>query len=110
MIKRAAQFAPFAALNGYDDAVEESARLTDDKVELEDNAVDELNRKINEAVSLGSRVVVTYFVPDEKKEGGKYAKVTGRIRKADMGMIVMDDGFKIIVENVREVEPVNDGE
>ena len=104
MIKRAAQFAPFAALTGYDDAVEETARLTDEMVELEEGAVDELNRKINEAVHSGGRVVVTYFAPDKKKSGGAYIKASGRIKKAGMGRIVMDDGLSIPAGNIREIE------
>ena len=104
MIKRAAQFAPFAALTGYDDALEETARLTDEMVELENSAVDELNRKINEAVRSGGRVTVTYFSPDKKKAGGTYIKADGRIKKAGMGRIVMNDGLSITAENIREIE------
>ena len=104
---RAAQFAPFAALTGYDDAVEETARLTDEMVELEEGAVDELNRKINEAVHSGGRVVVTYFAPDKKKSGGAYIKASGRIKKAGMGRIVMDDGLSIPAGNIREIEPAD---
>ena len=107
MIKRAAQFAPFAALTGYDDAVEETARLTDEMIELEEGAVDELNRKINEAVHSGGRVVVTYFAPDKKKSGGAYIKASGRIKKAGMGRIVMNDGLSIIAENIRGIEPAD---
>ena len=103
MIKRAAQFAPFAALAGYDDAVEETARLTDEMVELEDSAVDELHRKINEALCSGGEVTVTYFVPDTKKSGGRYVRTAGLIKKAGMGRIVMNDGLSIPVESIREI-------
>ncbi|MBR2528744.1 MAG: hypothetical protein IKE58_09790 [Blautia sp.] len=104
MIKRAAQFAPFAALTGYEDAVEETARLTEEKVELEDSAADELNRKIHEAVRSGGRVTITYFVPDKKKSGGAYVKAAGRIKKAEMGRIVMGDGLSILAGSIREIE------
>ena len=102
--KRAAQFAPFAALTGYEAVVEETARLTDEKVELEDGAVEELNRKLKEAVDLGKRVTVTYFVPDKKKAGGAYVKATGRIKDARMGRILMDDGVSIPAGSIREIE------
>ena len=107
MIKRAAQFAPFAALTGYDDAVEETVRPTERKVELEDSALDELNRKIKEAIRSGDRITVTYFVPDKKKSGGAYIKAAGRIKKAGMGRIMMDDGFSIPAESIREIEPAD---
>lgn len=104
MIKRAAQFAPFAALTGYDDAVEEAARLTEEMAELEEGAVDELDRRINEAVHSGGRVTVTYFVPDKNKSGGAYVRMTGRIKKTGMGGIVMDDGLSIPAGSIREID------
>ena len=81
-VLRAAQFAPFAALSGYDDAVEETARVTEQRVELDVDTVEELNRVLNEVKEhQGEEVpyIITYFVPDEKKEGGAYVTVTDRI-------------------------------
>ena len=81
-VLRAAQFAPFAALSGYDDAVEETARITEQRVELDVDTVEELNRVLNEVKEHQREEVpyiITYFVPDEKKEGGTYVTVTDRI-------------------------------
>ena len=85
---RAAQFAPFAALTGYDDMVAEEARLVDEKVELDDTARDILNQRLGllaSATEAGDRpsVSITYFVPDEKKKGGSYKTVTENIKRID---------------------------
>ena len=103
MIKRAAQFAPFAALTGYGDAVAETARLTDDRVDLTEEAVSELSRKISEAFQEGVEIRIVHFVPDEKKAGGAYAETVGRIRKIEWGELVLEDGRRIPGENVIEV-------
>lgn len=72
---RAAQFAPFAALTGYEEQVKEVARLTDKKIEIDDGLKeilsDKLN-KINEVIKDNPKVEITYFVSDNKKNGGKY--------------------------------------
>ncbi|MDO4805542.1 MAG: hypothetical protein Q4A32_12095, partial [Lachnospiraceae bacterium] len=89
MLKRAAQFAPFAALTGYDDVVDEAARLTYDKAELAGESFDDMNRKLVAAIDGKQEVTVTYFRPDEKKTGGAYVSVTGRIKKIEMGELIM---------------------
>ena len=104
MIKRAAQFAPFAALTGYEDAVAETARLTDNRVDLTEEAVGELSRKVNEAFLDGREVRIVYFVPDEKKAGGAYRETAGKIRKIEMGEILLEDGQRIPAEAVVKVE------
>lgn len=84
--KRAAQFAPFAALTGYDSALSEEARLTDSMAELSEDRADELGlklRTITENISAEPRVSVTYFRPDEKKQGGAYITVSDRLKKYD---------------------------
>ncbi len=81
-VLRAAQFAPFAALTGFYDAVEETARVTDQRVELDIDTAEELNRVLHEVKEhQGEDVLytITYFVPDEKKEGGTYVTITDRI-------------------------------
>ena len=92
---RAAQFAPFAALTGHEEALEETARLTDRQLELEDYDLDRLDSTLRvlrerlatrstnaNAKSLsGPRVAITYFVPDQKKTGGKYLTATGTLKK-----------------------------
>ena len=104
MNKRAAQFAPFAALTGYDDAVAETARLTDDRVDLTEDAVNELNRRIYEASASGREIRIVYFVPDDRKAGGAYMEVTGKIRKIEPGEIILEDGSRIRTENIVDAE------
>lgn len=107
-LDRAAQFAPFAALTGYEAAVAETARLTDERVELSDDAKEMLNEKIRmiaESLGNGSSVTVSYFVPDGKKDGGAYVDVTGSVRRVDEyeRTIVMADGTVIPIEEIVEI-------
>jgi len=86
---RAAQFAPFAALSGYDDMISEEARLVDNRIELSEGEINQLNRKLSviiDAIDGGTKpeISVTYFIPDELKAGGRYETVTEKIRKVDM--------------------------
>ena len=106
---RAAQFSPFAALTGYEDAVEETARLTDTRLELSEDMKTILNEKMQMIVdNLDSEpiVTITYFVPDKKKEGGAYVDVTGVVKEIDEyeRCIVMTDKKKIPIEQVRAIE------
>ena len=83
-ILREAQFAPFAALTGHDEAILETARLTDKKIEIDDYEKEKLNRKINYIIEhFDDKAIfsVTYFLPDKKKEGGRYVTVTDTILK-----------------------------
>lgn len=85
---RAAQFAPFAALAGYDDMVRETGRLTEAETDLSEDDREVLDRKISRIASaLKNRqypaVTITVFVPDEKKDGGSYVSVSGRVKKID---------------------------
>ena len=106
MIKRAAQFAPFAALTGYDDAVEETARVTDEMVVLTEERFDELNRMIRLAIKEKCMVRIEYFEPDKKKTGGSFRELTGRIRKVEMDVIFMYDGMRVMVDRVVKVENI----
>ena len=86
MSDRAAQFSPFAALVGYDAAVDETARLTDSETELNETQIDELNAKISylkDHLDERSLIKLTYFVPDSKKSGGAYRIFSGNIRRID---------------------------
>ncbi|MDD7516654.1 hypothetical protein [Ruminococcus flavefaciens] len=86
MHDRAAQFSPFAALVGYDDAVAETARLTDSRLELTEDEMSELNANLNrllDSLDEQPQISVTYFVPDEKKSGGKYVEKVGVVRIYD---------------------------
>ena len=83
---RAAQFAPFAALTGHDDAVSETARLTDSETDLSESDAEELNRRhriLTEHLAEKPPVTFVYFIPDEKKSGGKYMSKTGNVSKID---------------------------
>ena len=106
---RAAQFAPFAALTGHDAAIRETARLTEEKAELDENAkmiIDEKLRFVQETLSDQPKVTVTYFKPDEKKAGGKYITVSGSVRKIDMykGLIIMMDDISIPFVDIYDIE------
>ena len=109
LYERAAQFSPFAALTGYEDAVEETARLTDARLELSEDMKTILNEKMQMIVdNLGADpiVTITYFVPDKKKAGGAYVDVTGIVKEIDEyeRCIVMTDKKKIPIEQVRAIE------
>ena len=83
---RAAQFAPFKALSGYEDDAAETARLTDRRIEPDESSVAALDAKLRwlgERLSASPEVRVTYFLADERKEGGAYRSVTGRVKKLD---------------------------
>ena len=85
-MNRAAQFAPFAALTGYEESIEETARLTDRRIELSEFEIEELNAKLNfiqEHIKERPEVTITYFQPDERKEGGSYITVSGKVRRID---------------------------
>ena len=107
-ILRAAQFAPFAALTGYDEAVIETARLTDSKLELDEYTKEELNRKLNylkEHLDELMETSITYFVPDEKKSGGAYITKKGivlKIREYEKD-VVIDDGTEIPIDDILEI-------
>lgn len=106
---RAAQFAPFAALSGYDAAVKETARLTDRQIELGESELAILDRKLQVLaghLAEQPEVAITYFQPDEKKAGGAYVIATGRVKKVDdfEGVIVLTSGERILFERILEIE------
>lgn len=106
---RAAQFSPFAALTGHDAAIEETARLTDRKIELDEDAKARLNEKLQYIVeNLGTdmEVVITYFVPDERKSGGEYVTKRGRVKRIDEneGIVIMEDRERIKIEEICEID------
>jgi hypothetical protein len=105
---RAAQFSPFAALVGYEDAVEETARLTDSRREMEEDEINELNRQLQElAEKLSERpkIRVTYFIRDKKKEGGRYSSKIGNARTIDQAenRIIFTDGESVPVKDMYSV-------
>lgn len=109
MEDRAAQFSPFAALTGYDAAIAETARLTDQRVELDEYERQALNEKlqfISEHLKEHPKISITHFVPDHCKEGGEYVTVTGNMKKLDdyEHRIVLMDGSRILMEDVIGIE------
>ena len=107
--QRAAQFAPFAALTGYDAAIDETARLTDQKLELSDEQADHLNAqilRIIENIADKPQVEIIYFVPDNSKSGGRYVTVTGRVRRVDdhNREIVFVDGMTVGIDDVWNIK------
>ena len=108
MLDRAAQFSPFAALTGYDAAIKETGRLTDEKVNLSEEEKEALDRKqqiLLEKLADHPALTVIFFVPDEKKEGGRYEQAEGTIKKIDeiAKVIVTDRGERIPIENIVEL-------
>ena len=98
MSDRAAQFSPFAALTGYGDAIDETARLTDRRIELSEEERAELDYKQQYLSTLDSPMVtVTYFVPDRRKSGGAYVTHTGVLKRVDKveRMAVVEDGLRV---------------
>lgn len=109
MSDRAAQFAPFAALTGYDAAIKETGRLTDERIELDVEALSALDMKyqlLMKAHDEAPEVTITYFQPDERKAGGKYVSAVGAVKKIDdfERRITMQDGAKIPMDDVLSIE------
>lgn len=108
-LDRAAQFSPFAALTGYDDAVKETARLTDQRLELSEDELAALDERLRLALAWEDDpplVSVTWFQPDQHKEGGSYTTTQGRIRKVDevKRVLILTDGSKIPVDDIAELD------
>ncbi len=108
MSDRAAQFSPFAALVGYGDAVAETARLVDSKAELTEDSAAALNESLNRLLAVIDErptVKLTYFIPDERKSGGRYITKTGEVRIYDSYKreLVFTDGTRAAVEDMAEL-------
>ena len=105
MSDRAAQFAPFAALTGYDSAIKETGRLTDERIELDEEALTALDRKyqiLMDTLDDAPEVTIIYFQPDERKAGGQYVSATGTVKKVDTfgRRILLQDGTRIPLDSV----------
>ena len=108
MLDSSALFAPFAALTGYEAAVGETARQTAERRELDPQEAEELDRRLAALIArLPERpeVTVEYFVPDDRKSGGAYAAVTGRVRHISVSekALVMEDGTVIALEDIATI-------
>ena len=106
---RAAQFAPFAALTGYDAAIDETGRLTDQKIDISEDMREKLDLKQNflaDIIDEQPEISVTYFFPDKKKSGGAYVTANGRLKQIDEyeQLIILTDGKKIPIQEVYSIE------
>ena len=105
---RAAQFSAFAALTGYKAAIQETERLVDKKIELDENEIQLLNEKlamVYETLDQHPEVEVTYFVKDSRKNGGKYVTMEGCVKKMDLchQLLIFEDGTEVPVEDMVEI-------
>ena len=108
-LDRAAQFSPFAALTGHEAAIKETARLTEERLEFEEDEKELLDAKlqiIREHLTEKPEVTFTYFEPDKKKSGGSYVTVSGRVKKMDLygRRIIFEDKTEILMDDVVAVE------
>ena len=109
MIDRGAQFSPFAALTGYDAVIQETARLTDSQIQLDEDAIHALNEKIlllTEILPQQPMVTITYFCRDDRKSGGAYRSVSGNVLKIDPinRQITLHCGTCISFENIYDIQ------
>ncbi len=106
---RAASFSPFAALTGYDEAVKETARLTSERIEIDDGAKEVLNEKLRIAVEKADEqpeITIVYFLPDKKKSGGAYVTITAVIKRVDEyeRLVVLTDKSTIPIDDIYDIE------
>lgn len=106
---RAAQFSPFAALTGYDEAVKETSRLTDDRVELDENAMAIIDMKLNmlsDKTDELREVSITYFKTDPKKKGGTYITEVVGVKKVDSleRRLVLENDNKIFIDDILDID------
>lgn len=105
---RSAQFAPFAALTGHNDAIKETGRLTNTRKEIDEEMKTILDGKlqiIKEQISTKPEITCTYFIPDLKKDGGTYVTVTGNVKKIDeyKQLIVLENKTEIPISEVIDI-------
>ena len=108
MESRASQFAPFAALSGYGDAVKETARLTDNEIKLDDGIKEIINDKLQCLlckIKSNPYATFTYFIKDESKSGGKYRTVSNKIKKIDLynQYVILIDSTKIPINDITDI-------
>lgn len=108
LYNRAAQFAPFTALKGYDSAIKEVARITSKKIELAEDLKNILNeniKMINRNIKQNPKVIITYFIPDNKKIGGSYETIIGYVKRIDNvnKFIILNNNKKINFHNLLNI-------
>lgn len=109
---RAAQFAPYAALTGYESVIGEEARYTDSDVYIDDSCREKIDRMlayIRKNIQNGPEAAITYFEPDNRKSGGSFITVKGKIKKIEEydRTVLFTDGRKVVLDSIRDVELEN---
>lgn len=109
MADRAARFSPFAAITGYEEMVLEEARITEDRIEMDESTKAALNEKLNmilEFLDEQPEVSITYFESDKRKAGGVYVTVTGTVKRIDEyeRLVIMTDGKKINIDDIYNLQ------
>jgi len=106
MIDRTAQFSPFAALVGHGAAIEETVRLTEQKIDLTEDEKSILDEKLRYLLETGSEGMFTWFLPDERKDGGAYVTSLGTVKKFDQleRQVILTDRTAIPIEDILEIE------
>lgn len=105
--ERAAQFSPFAALTGYDDEIKETMRLTESKIILDEEEKIKLDEKINTTINNKDKeYIITYFIKDNKKSGGEYKEIIGKIKRIDEynELIIMTNKTKIPIKDIIKID------
>ena len=109
-INRAAQFTPFAALTGYEDAIEETGRLTTERKEIDEYLKAEINDKLSflaHSLETAPKVSITYYVPDLRKDGGEYVTRAGKVEKVDSNKrIVVLNGEEINIADITDIDGI----
>lgn len=108
IVDRAAQFSPFAALTGHKAAIEETARVTDRRIELDEDAKEQLDQTLQllmERIDEQPEITVTWFSPDKKKAGGQYHTATGKLKRIDTqeSRLILTDGTQIPLEDLLRI-------
>ena len=109
IVDRAAQFSPFAALTGHKAAIEETARVTDRRIELDEDAKEQLDQTLQlllERIDEQPEITVTWFSPDKKKAGGQYHTATGKLKRIDTqeSRLILTDGAQIPLEDLLRIK------
>ena len=108
IVDRAAQFSPFAALTGHGAAIAETARVTDRRIELDEDAKEQLDQTLQlllERIDEQPEITVTWFSPDKKKAGGQYHTATGKLKRIDTqeSRLILTDGTQIPLEDLLRI-------
>lgn len=112
LYNRSAQFAPFAALTGYDDAIVETTRLTDKRINIDESLKEVINSKLQKIESMINEhplIEVTYFIKDKRKDGGSYTTISGNVKRIDTdnNLIILTNKSKIPISEIINVKLCN---